>query len=457
MRRAFFFDRALLPGGWARRVRLESLDGTIVSVEPGAGPEPGDVHEACAIPGLPNLHSHAFQRAMAGLTERQGSTSDNFWSWREIMYRFASRMDPDDLEAIAAYAYADMLEAGFSAVGEFHYVHNAPDGTAYDDRAEMGLRCFAAAEAVGLDITLLPVFYAASDFGGAAPTPGQKRFLNDPASFDDLVGRCDAAARGRTDRRVGVAPHSLRAAPPAMLREILALKPDGPIHIHIAEQTREVEACLAWSGKRPVEWLLDHATVDARWCLVHATHLTTAETNAIARSGAVAGLCPITEANLGDGVFPAKAYLEAGGVFGVGSDSNVQIDAAGELRLLEYSQRFFHQARNVLSSEAEPSTGKRLFEAAVAGGTQALGLGPVGLEPSARANFVVLDVDHPDLTAASDASLLDTWIFSTGRRAIHKVATGGEVVVEGGRHRDRDRIDRRYRSVVAALLEDTGP
>jgi formimidoylglutamate deiminase len=456
MRRTFFFDRALLPGGWRRRVRLESDAGLIVSVQPDADPAAGDQREAMVIPGLPDLHSHAFQRAMAGLTERQGTSQDNFWSWREIMYRFVSRMDPDAVEAIASYAYADMLEAGFTTVGEFHYVHRTADGGGYGNPGEMGLRHLAAAEAVGLDITLLPVFYAASNFGGVAPTPGQKRFINSVDSFAATVAACDAVCVGRSDRRVGIAPHSLRAAPPEMLSEILKLKPNGPIHIHIAEQTGEVDACLAWSGQRPVEWLLANAAVDGRWCLVHATHMTPGETEAVARSGAVAGLCPITEANLGDGVFPAKAFLGAGGRFGVGSDSNVEIDAAGELRLLEYGQRLIHRARNVLSAGPDSSTGQRLFEGALTGGAQALALGAAGFTPGARSNFIVLDHEHPDLANTDETHLVDTWIFSTGRRAIRKVAVGGELVVENGRHRDRDRIDGRYKTVVARLLKDTG-
>jgi formiminoglutamate deiminase len=447
MRRAFHVELALLPGGWRRRVRLEVVDGRIGAIAEDVDPAPGDRREAVAIPGLPNLHSHAFQRAMAGQTERRGPGEDSFWSWRELMYRFAGRMGPDEVEAIAAYAYADMLEAGFTSVGEFHYVHRDPEGGLYDDPAQMALRHLAAAQATGIDITLLPVFYAASDFGGAAPKPGQRRFINDVESFGRIVEGARAAGIGR----VGVAPHSLRAAPPDMLREIAALP--GPVHIHIAEQVKEVDDCVAWSGQRPVEWLFDHMAVDDRWCLVHATHLTEGEMLAIAGSGAVAGLCPITEANLGDGLFPARAFLQAGGRFGVGSDSNVEIDAAGELRLLEYGQRLVHRARNVLATPDRASTGQRLFEDAVAGGAQALGLAQAGLAPGARADFLVLDRDQADMAASGDEALLDTWIFSTGRRALLKVVAGGEVVVEGGRHVNRAAIDARYRAAIAKLKD----
>lgn len=452
MRRTFFFDRAFLPGGWRRNVRLECADGLIVSATPDAAPAPGDISERIAVPGMPDLHSHAFQRAMAGLTERHGPGQDNFWSWREAMYRFVSRMGPDEVEAIAAYAYADMLEAGFTTVGEFHYVHRAPDGALYDNPAELALRHLAAAETSGIDITLLPVFYATSNFGGAAPTPGQRRFITDVETFGAILDRVRPLAP-----RLGVAPHSLRAVPPDLLREILALQPAGPIHIHASEQVKEVDDCVAWSGLRPVEWLFRNAEVDARWCLVHATHLTPMETAALARSGAVAGLCPITEANLGDGVFPAAEYLEAGGRFGIGTDSNVELNAAGELKQLEYSQRLIHRARNVLSAPHQHSTGRRLFEAALAGGAQAMGLTAPGLVPGGRADFVVLDLEQTDLACAGEAELFDTWIFSTGRRAVHRVAVGGEVVVDNGRHRDREPIDKRYRAVVAKLLKESAP
>lgn len=452
MRRSYFFDNAFLPGGWRRNVRLECADGLIAAVTPEALPHPGDLRERIAVPGMPNLHSHAFQRAMAGLTERHGPGQDNFWSWREAMYRFVSRMGPDEVEAIAAYAYADMLEAGFTTVGEFHYVHRAPDGGVYGDPAELALRHLAAAETTGLDITLLPVFYATSNFGGAPPTRGQRRFITDVETFAGILDRVRPLAP-----RLGVAPHSLRAVPPDLLREVLALQPDGPIHIHAAEQTKEVDDCIAWSGLRPMEWLFCNAEVDARWCLIHSTHLTPVETAALARSHAVAGLCPITEANLGDGIFPALEYLEAGGRFGIGTDSNVELNAAGELKQLEYSQRLIHRARNVLSSPQQHSTGRRLFEAALAGGSQALGLTTPGLVAGGRADFVVLDLEQTDLASAAQTDLFDTWIFSTGRRAVHKVAVGGQVVVEHGRHRAREAIDARYRAVVAKLLKDPAP
>jgi formiminoglutamate deiminase len=454
--RSFFFEHAFLPGGWRRNVRLESQNGRIVSARPDVRPEPQDRRERIAVPGLPNLHSHAFQRAMAGLAERRGPADDNFWSWREAMYRFVRAMGPDEVQAIAAYAYADMLEAGFTTVGEFHYVHRTPDGGAYADPAELALRHVAAAEETGLGMVMLPVFYAASTFGGAPPTSGQKRFIADLDAFADIVDRAGVAVRdSRLGRGLGIAPHSLRAVPPQLLTPLIQLKPEGPLHIHAAEQVKEVEDCLAWSGLRPVEWLLERVGLDPRWCLVHATHLTEDETRRLAASGAAAGLCPITEGNLGDGTFPAVAYLEAGGRFGVGTDSNIQLDAAGELRQLEYSQRLTLRARNVLAPASGASTGQRLLEAALEGGAQALGLGAAGLRPGAPADFVVLDALHTDLATVGEDNWLDAWIFALGRRGVDKVVVSGEIVVDGGRHRARDAIDARYRAAVAKLSTES--
>ena len=443
----FFFETALLPQGWTSRVRVTVEDGVILGVTPGATPEPDDIREAAVLPGVPNVHSHAFQRAMAGLAERRGPDHDSFWTWREVMYRFLGRLDPDMVEAIAAYAYADMLEAGFTTVGEFHYLHRAADGGLYDQPAELALRHVGAAAETGIGMTLLPVFYAHAGFGGTPPTPGQARFITDIDLFSRIVETC----RATSGTKVGVAPHSLRAVTPAELTQVVALADGGPIHVHAAEQLKEVEDCLAWSGQRPVEWLLAHQDVGARWCLVHATHLTPGEREALAGSAAVAGLCPITEANLGDGVFDAARYLEMGGRWGVGTDSNVSVDAAGELRQLEYAQRLSRLGRNVLATRRRPSTGRALLDGALRGGAQALGR-PIGsIAPGMRADFVCLDRGCPDLEGRGGDELLDAWVFVQGRRLIDRVYAGGSLLVDGGRHRLRDRIDRRYRSAVSAL------
>lgn len=449
---SLWFETALLASGWASGVRLTIDQGWIGGIATDAPAAAGDERHGIAVPGLCNVHSHAFQRGMAGLTEFRGPTDDDFWTWRELMYRFLDRIDPGDVEAIAAQAYAEMLESGFTRVGEFHYLHHDTAGEPYADLAETAHRIVAAADTSGIGLTLLPVFYAHGNFGGMAPSPGQRRFLNDVGRFARLVEESRTALKRLPDANLGVAPHSLRAATPEELAQVLGVAPDGPIHIHVAEQVREVDDCLAWSGQRPVEWLLDHAAVDARWCLVHATHLTEAEVANLAASGATAGLCPITEANLGDGVFPAAAYLQAGGRFGVGSDSNVLIDAAEELRALEYAQRLSRRARNVLNTAARPSIGAMLFEGALKGGAQALAQDGRGLEIGSPADIVALDPNHLALYGRSGDRLLDGWLFAGNKGVVQTVWRRGDRVVEGGRHRHSEVIRRRYRATLDKLL-----
>ncbi|MGB3539795.1 MAG: formimidoylglutamate deiminase, partial [Mesorhizobium sp.] len=357
---AVFAEQALLADGWRADVRLALDGGRIKTVEAGVSALPGDERHAILVPGMPNLHSHAFQRGMAGLAETRGPGADSFWSWREVMYRFALSMTPDQVEAVAAQLYVEMLEAGFSRVGEFHYLHHDLDGRPYANLAEMAERIAAAASQTGIGLTLLPVFYAHSGFGGLAPNDGQRRFINDVRQFANLLEAARKAVQGLDQGVVGVAPHSLRAATPDELGEIAAMVPNRPIHIHVAEQVKEVEDCIAWSGARPVEWLLANVPVNEHWCLIHATHMLDSETIAMAKSGAVAGLCPITEANLGDGTFSAPLFMERGGRFGIGSDSNVLIGLPDELRQLEYSQRLAHRARNVLAAPGQ-SNGRALF------------------------------------------------------------------------------------------------
>src|SRR3569623_1275331 len=352
-----WFERALLSQGWAARDRVTT---------------------------------HGVPRGRAGLSERRGRPDDDFWSWREVMYRFLDRLTPDDIAAITTQAYVELREGGFTRVGEFHYLHNNIDGRRYADPAETAGAIVAAAEAAGIGLTLLPVFYAHSDFQG------------------------------------------------------------GPLHIHAAEQVREVDACVAWSGARPVQWLLDNADINQRWCLIHSTHIDQRECAALAASGAVAGLCPVTEANLGDGIFPAIDYLAAGGRFGVGTDSNILIDAAGELRALEYSQRLTHRKRALLVDDAEPSVGATLFAMAQSGGAQALGV-TSGLAVGNAADIVSLDRDHPSMAGAG-IDLLDRWIFAAGAPAIDSVWRGGKLVVEHGRHVAADAIAKRYRAAVTDLL-----
>lgn len=447
----FFFDQALTPVGWTRDVRLSVRDGVIVDVQPGAATQPGDVRAALALPGLCNLHSHAFQRGMAGLAETRGPVGDTFWTWREVMYRFLDRLDPEMVEAITALAFAEMLEGGFTRVGEFHYLHQAPDGTPYADPAELTHRIAAAAADTGIALSFLPVFYAHADFGGAPPKPGQRRFIHDLDGFARLLEATRADAKILPDATLGVAPHSLRAVTPEELAVLTDLGAGGPMHIHAAEQDKEVDDCVAALGARPVEWLLANAAVDMSWCLVHATQVTPTETAGLARSGAVAGLCPITEANLGDGIFPSLDYLEAGGRFGLGTDSNIQIDAAAELRALEYAQRLALKGRNVLADAEGASTGVSLFQKALRGGAQALGA-KAGFEVGAPADIVTLDANHPTLAARTGEAIVDSWIFAAGREAVDGVWRRGRQVVANGRHLKRPEIARRYTTALRRLL-----
>ena len=449
-----WFSSALLPDGWATGVRVGLSNGLIISVETNVEAAAGDSRHGPALPGLPNLHSHTFQRALAGLTERRGGTSgDDFWTWRQAMYRCVERFDPEDVEAVAGLGFAEMLETGFTRVGEFHYLHHDPSGQPYGDEAEMAGRVIAAAAATGIGLTLLPVFYAHSGFGGLPPTPGQRRFVSDPSGFSRLLTATRRVAASPPGAIVGLAPHSLRAVTLEELHEIVAMAEDGPVHIHIAEQLREVDDCLKWSGRRPVEWLLENQRVDGRWCLVHATHTTAEERAGIVASRAVVGLCPITEANLGDGVFEAAPFLHAGGRFGIGTDANVLIDAAGELRQLEYGQRLIARRRNVLASDATASTGRTLFDAAYHGGAQALGMAACGIAVGQPADIVTLASDHPSLSARENDALLDTWIFAARSGAIDNVWSRGRRVVEGGRHVLRETLEQRFRATMKKIRD----
>lgn len=445
---AIFAAHAFLPQGWSTNVRVTLDGGRIGTVAAESEPGAGDERCSVLLPGMPNLHSHAFQRAMAGLTERRGPTADSFWTWRDQMYRFALTMTPDDVEAVAAQLYVEMLEAGFTRVGEFHYLHHDRDGRPYGRVGEMAERIVAACATTGLGLTLLPVFYAHAGFGGIAPSEGQRRFICDLDTFENLFEACGAAISRLPGAVLGVAPHSLRAVTEDELARIVELAKHRPIHIHVAEQTSEVEASLAYSGQRPVERLLAHAPVDGRWCLIHATHMTPDETDAAARTGAVAGLCPVTEANLGDGVFDAPGFLGAGGRFGIGSDSNVRIGIPAELATLEYSQRLTRRLRNVIAPK-EGSTGETLYAAALTGGWAALGAEAGGLVSGGPADLVTLERRH-DLPIAPD-SLFDEWIFA-GAYRVDTVRVAGESLVSGGRHRDREAVARRFAQTMRSLL-----
>ncbi|MEO7401626.1 MAG: formimidoylglutamate deiminase [Polaromonas sp.] len=463
MTKAIFAKNALLVTGWAQDVLLSWNDqGLLTQVQTDTASPPAGTATVAGplIPGMPNLHSHAFQRAQAGLTEYRGQNAngsqDSFWSWRTLMYRFAAKLGPEQLEAIAFGLYVEMLEAGYTTVCEFHYVHHDTDGQPYADDATLALALLRAARRAGIGLTLLPVLYQTSGFGGLSPNEGQRRFVRSTDSMlrllEKLKPQCDAQGA-----RLGLAPHSLRAVPPEGLRDALAgldaLDPTAPIHIHIAEQMKEVDDCIAWSGQRPVAWLLDHAEVNTRWCLVHATHMDAGEYARAAATGAVAGLCPTTEGNLGDGIFDLPAWAAGAGRWGIGSDSNTCVNAAEELMLLEYSQRFATRQRNVCASAAQPQVASAMTLAAVAGGAQAAGRAVAGLAVGQQADFVVLDAQHPSLQGMGAPDMLSAHVFASHRSsAIEAVWVAGQCRVSGGRHADSGSAIAGFVSARSALL-----
>ncbi|MES2073747.1 MAG: formimidoylglutamate deiminase [Pseudomonadota bacterium] len=450
-RHSLFAQHALLPAGWSSNVRLGwDQQGNLTSVEPGATAQPHEKQERLVLPGMVNLHSHSFQRALAGMTETAGEGPDSFWTWRDLMYRYALNITPPQMEAIAAQLYVECLRQGYTAVCEFHYLHRAQDGSFYPDMTETARRVIAAAQASGIGITMLPVLYSYADFGSVALRQDQRRFATDTGQILQMLAALEDARDGQTE--IGVAPHSLRAASTQQIQELVAALPAlRPIHIHIAEQQREVDACLAATGKRPVELLFDTQQVDQRWCLVHATHLTKSELRAIAASGAVAGICTTTEGNLGDGFFDLPDYIAAQGRFGVGSDSHVSQSPIEELRWLEYGQRLRAQQRNVASIAGRRRVGDFLWQAALAGGAQASGRALGKLAPGARADMLVLDEQHPNLYGVAAEDILSAWIFAGNDNLVRDVWVGGQLVVENGRHKNQAEIAGAYIKAMSAL------
>ncbi|WP_036170303.1 formimidoylglutamate deiminase [Massilia sp. 9096] len=459
---ALFAHHALLPQGWRRDVLLEwNVHGDLTSVAPDTARTAQTAQAAQAeyvLPGMVNLHSHAFQRALAGLTERAGSASgkaagksaDSFWTWRELMYRFAGRITPAQIEAIAAQLYAECLRHGYTAMCEFHYIQRDVDGAPYARPAHTAERIAAAARQTGIGLTLLPVLYAHSGFNEQPLIEAQRRFRSDP----EFVLRVVEALEGLRGPQleVGAAPHSLRAASMAQVRELAQALPAGrPLHIHIAEQQLEVDQCLQATGRRPVDYLFDEMPVDARWCLVHATHLSASEVARIAASGAVAGLCPTTEANLGDGLFPLEAFLQAGGRFGIGSDSHVSHSPVEELRWLEYGQRLLHRRRNIAVTDRQRDVATLLWQRALQGGAQASGRRLGALQPGSRADLLVLDAGHPNLDGAAPGEVPGRLLFCGNDNLVRDVLAGGAWVVRDGRHVAQEEIARDYKMALRAL------
>lgn len=450
----FFAERALLPTGWAENVRIEvDAHGLLSSVQANGSAEGAERLAGPLLPGMPNLHSHAFQRAMAGLAEVAGNPNDSFWTWRELMYRLVGKISPEQLQVIARQLYIEMLKAGYTSVAEFHYVHHDTQGQAYADPAELSLRISTAARASGIGLTLLPVLYSHSGFGGQAPNEDQRRFINSTEQYLKLQQQLGPVLASQPAQQLGLCFHSLRAVTPEQIAQVLAASDKTcPVHIHIAEQQKEVDDCLAWSGRRPLQWLYENVEVDQRWCLVHATHAQADEVTLMARSGAIAGLCLTTEANLGDGIFPAVDYLAQGGRLGIGSDSHVSLSVVEELRWLEYGQRLRDQRRNRLYRGDQPMVGRTLYDAALSGGAQALGQ-PIGeLAVGKRADWLVLDGNDPYLATASEDGILNRWLFAGGDRQVRDVMVNGQWVVRQGRHAHEEESARAFTEVLRTLL-----
>jgi formimidoylglutamate deiminase len=458
-----FFNHLLLPQGWAGNVAVTvGPDGNIAAIEPGASASGADCHDI-ALPGIVNAHSHAFQRAMAGLAEyrqakNQSAARDTFWTWREVMYRFATAVTPEDQRVISAHLQVELLKQGFTSLVEFHYLHNQPGGTAYSNPAEMALATIEAAKLSGIGFTLIPTLYMTAGFDGAPLSGGQTRFYNNPGTLLNIAAAADKAAIGHSNIAVGLAAHSLRAVPAGPLADLIAAHgkrgPQSPFHMHIAEQVGEVEDCLRHSGQKPVEWLLGHADVDRRWTLVHSTHVSLEEVAQLSKSRAVAALCPTTEGNLGDGIFPLADYLKQGGRMAIGTDSHVSISPWEEMRWLEYMQRLTFKARNIAATEDVPHTGTRLFGELQGTAANVTGRNIGHLAVGARADLIVLDDRLPQFAGRSPDQALDTAIFASLSSPLRHVMVGGEWVVRDGRHADEDKLAEDYRNILLRLTQN---
>lgn len=450
----YFAPRALLPHGWAHNVRLEVNDaGYLTAITPDCDKQDATVLHGPVVAGMPNLHSHAFQRVMAGLAEVAGNPQDSFWTWRELMYRMVRRLTPAQVTTIATQLYIEMLKGGYTQVAEFNYLHHDTNGQPYADRAEMSRHLSEAAQQSGIGLTLLPVLYSYSGFGAQPAVEGQKRFIQDADSYLLQQQAIRHHIADKPLQNQGLCFHSLRAVSLDQMQQVLGESDKQlPVHIHISEQMKEVKDCLAWSGQRPIAWLYDHLPVDQRWCLIHATHPDESELAQLAASKAVTGLCLTTEANLGDGIFPGVDYIAQGGRWGIGSDSHVSLNVVEELRWFEYGQRLRDRHRNRLTAENQPSVGDLLYTQALAGGAQACGAPIAKLEVGCRADWLVLDGNDPYLAAASDSEVLNRWLFAGGQHQIRDVWVAGKIRVQDGHHP----LEQKAAADFLALLKQLG-
>ena len=432
-----FAKKILLATGWENNKTLTIEQGVITDISEGYSADAVRA-KGVVIPGMVNCHSHAFQRAFAGFSEQGSEGQDSFWTWRNIMYKFLGQLTSQDAQVIAKQLYIEMLKMGYTRVAEFHYLHHDINGENYAELPAMATAIFAAAKQSGIGLTLLPVLYRFSGFDSQAPSDGQKRFINSVEQFNDLVSECFAMTKRQANTNIGIAPHSLRAVDKSSLSAAVAhvrsLDPQAPIHIHIAEQQKEVQDCLAHYGQRPVQWLLNNADLDKHWCLIHATHIDESERKGIIASQAIAGICPTTEANLGDGIFPTDEFLAENGTFAIGSDSHISVNPIEELRWLEYAQRLSKQQRALLATSEQKSVGTNLWQKAAAGGAQSTNSNTGALAIGKQADLLVLDDSQLCLYAHDDKHLLDSIIFASRQNLVLDVMVNSHWVIRDGQH-----------------------
>jgi formimidoylglutamate deiminase len=453
-----YAENILLEDGWATQQTITIKQGVITAIETGPS-EGAEIAKGAVIPGMVNCHSHAFQRAFAGFSEQGSEGKDSFWTWRKIMYQFLAQLTEVDAKSIATQLYIEMLKMGYTRVAEFHYLHHDIDGCTYKNNsanlATMAHAIFSAAKESGIGLTLLPVLYQHSGFGKKAATEGQKRFINSTEQFNQLVSDCFALSASFSNSNVGIAPHSLRAVDKTSLlcavKHVRQLDGQAPIHIHIAEQQQEVDDCLAYYGKRPVQWLLDNVTLDRHWCLIHATHINQSERQGMIAAKAIAGICPTTEANLGDGIFPTTEFLAEQGTIAIGSDSHISVNPIEELRWLEYAQRLIKQQRAILANEHEASVGQNLWQQAALGGAQSTNSNTGCLAVGKQADLLVLNSEHTKLFANAPRHILDSMIFASQQNPVHDVMVNGVWHIRAGQHAQQQKASRAFAELLQRL------
>lgn len=458
-----YAENILLNDGWASKQTITIEQGVITAID-GGMIEGAEIAKGAVIPGMVNCHSHAFQRAFAGFSEQGNEGQDSFWTWRKIMYQFLAQLTVVETKNIAKQLYIEMLKMGYTRVAEFHYLHHDIDGSVYSANsskdmstglATMAQAIFGAAKESGIGLTLLPVLYQYSGFGEKAPSDGQKRFINSTEQFNQLVSDCFILSEQYSNTNVGIAPHSLRAVDKTSLQSavghVRSLDNQAPIHIHISEQQKEVDDCLAHFGKRPVQWLLDNVELDEHWCLIHATHIDEAERKGIIAKHAIAGICPTTEANLGDGIFSTAAFLAEKGTIAIGSDSHISVNPIEELRWLEYAQRLIKKQRAILATDEQVSVGQNLWQQAAKGGAQSTNSNTGCLAIGKQADLLVLDKNKTKLFASANQQLLDSMIFASQQNPVSDVMVNGVWQIKAQQHVDQEQASDNFAKLLVRL------